>query len=273
MIIDSHSHLDMPQFDTDRDDVIRRAREAGLGLMVCIGTGNPAESSIEKTLALAERYDFIYAGLGIHPHDARLPDAGYWRKVEQWMEHPKVVLWGEIGLDYYYDHSPREIQKAVFRRQLRMAHERRMPVAVHCRDAWPDLAGIVREEWPDDRPGGILHSFAGDRKQALEGVDLGFLISFSGMVTFKNADALRAAARALSLDRILVESDCPYLAPVPHRGKRNEPSFVVDVGMHLAGTLQVDYTELARRTSTNFRRLTGMAQAGVSGAGDGAAFS
>jgi TatD DNase family protein len=250
----------MPQFDADRDDVIHRARDAGLGLIVCIGTGNPAESSIENTLDLAEKHDFIYAGLGIHPHDARLPDAGYWRKIEGWMGHPKVVLWGEIGLDYYYDHSPREIQKEVFRRQLRMARERRLPVAVHCRDAWPELSGILREEWSGDHPGGILHSFTGDRAQALEGSSLGFLISFSGIVTFKKAEALRDAARALTLDQILVETDCPYLAPVPHRGKRNEPAFVVDVGRCLAGTLQADYQELARRTSSNFRRLTGIAQ-------------
>jgi TatD DNase family protein len=252
----------MPQFNADRDEVVRRARDAGVELVVCIGTGSPAGSSIESTLALADSHDFIYAGIGIHPHDARLADSEYWRKMEEWVDHPKVVLWGEIGLDYFYDHSPREIQKEVFRRQLRMARERRLPVAIHCRDAWTDLAAILREEWSGNHPGGILHSFTGGREQALEGVALGFLISFSGIVTFQKAEVLRDAARVLSLDQILVETDCPYLAPVPHRGKRNEPAFVVDVGMSLAGTMQADYRELARVTSLNFRRLTGMVPPG-----------
>ncbi len=259
MIVDSHSHLDMPQFDPDRADVIRRAQDAGLELLLTIGTGHPGEPSIERTLALAEGYDFIYAGVGVHPHDARLPDAAYWKKLERWVEHPKVLLWGEIGLDYYYTHSPREIQKDVFRRQLRLARERPLPVAIHCRDAWSDLVQIIREEWHGEHPGGILHSFVGNREQALEGASMGFLISFSGIVTFKNADVLRDAARALPLDQILVETDSPYLAPVPHRGSRNEPSFVVDVARSLAQTKQVDYEEVARQSSHNFRRLTGLA--------------
>jgi TatD DNase family protein len=258
MIVDSHAHLDMPQFDADRADVIRRARDAGLELVIAVGTGNPDDSSIERTLALAENHDLIYAAIGVHPHDARLADSAYWEKLERWAEHPKVVLWGEIGLDYYYDHSPREVQREAFRRQLRMARDRRLPIAVHCRDAWRDLAAILREEWRGDNPGGVLHSFTGDREQAREGAAMGFLISFSGIVTFKKAEELREAARALSLDQILVETDCPYLAPVPHRGKRNEPAFVIHVGRSLADTRQMDFEELARRTSQNIRRLTGL---------------
>ncbi len=258
MIIDTHAHLDMPDFDADRSEVIKRAREARVELMLTIGTGRPDTSSIEAALRLAEENECIYAGIGVHPHDARLPDSAYWSRLEKLAEHPKVVLWGEIGLDFYYDHSPREIQIEVFRRQLRLARDLSMPVAIHCRDAWPDLVRVLREEWTDANPGGILHSFTGNTAQAREGVSLGFLISFSGIVTFKKADELRAAARSLSLDQILVETDCPYLAPVPHRGKRNEPAFVVDVGRGLAQTIQVDYEELARRTSLNFRRLTGL---------------
>ncbi len=248
----------MPEFDSDRGDVIGRARDAGLELLVSIGTGRPDTTAIEKTLMIAEEHDFIYAGIGVHPHDARLPDAAYWRKLERLAEHPKVVLWGEIGLDYYYDHSPREVQREVFRRQLSFARERRLPVTIHCRDAWPDLVDLLHKDWVGENPGGILHSFTGDAVQALEGAALGFLISFSGIVTFKKADALRKAAEVLTLDQILVETDCPYLAPVPHRGKRNEPAYVVDVGRSLAQTKQVDYEQLARRTSLNFRRLTGL---------------
>jgi TatD DNase family protein len=258
MIVDSHAHLEMSQFDADRADVIRRAQDAGLELVIAVGTGNPETRSIERTLALAENHDFIYAAVGVHPHDARLADSAYWEELERWVEHPKVVLLGEIGLDYYYDNSPRETQREAFRRQLRMARERRLPIAVHCRDAWPDLAAILREEWGAGHPGGILHSFTGDREQALEGAAMGFLISFSGIVTFKKADELREVARALSLDQILVETDCPYLAPVPHRGKRNEPAFVVDVARCLAATRRMDFEELARKTSQNLRRLTGL---------------
>lgn len=256
MIVDSHAHLDMNEFDADREEVLRRARDAGLELLVSIGTGRPDTAGVEKTLELAERQDFVYAGIGVHPHDARLPDSAYWKKLDRLAEHPKVVLWGEIGLDYYYDHSPREIQKEAFRRQLQMARDHRLPVAIHCRDAWPDLVSILRDEWTGDNPGGILHSFTGDAAQAREGFSLGFLISFSGIVTFKKAETLREAARSLPLDRILVETDCPYLAPVPHRGKRNEPAYVIDVGRSLAQTIEVEFEELARRTTMNFRRLT-----------------
>ncbi len=265
MIVDSHAHLDMPDFDADRGDVIRRARDVGLELLVTIGTGQPTGSSIDRTLELAEKHDFIFAGIGVHPHDARLPDEDYWCRLERLAEHPKVVLWGEIGLDYYYDHSPRDIQREVFRRQLRLARRRGLPVAIHCRDAWPDLVHILWDEWAGAHPGGILHSFTGDKVQALEGVSLGFLISFSGIVTFKNATTLREAASALSADRVLVETDCPYLAPVPHRGRRNEPAFVTDVARGLAAAMGVEYKALARQTSLNFRRLTGLSQDGRRG--------
>jgi TatD DNase family protein len=255
MIADSHSHLDMPQFDSDRDDVIRRARDGGVDLLITIGTGNPAESSIEKALDLAEKHDFILAGIGVHPHDARLPDEPYWEQMDRWARHDKVVLWGEIGLDYHYDHSPRETQRLVFRRQLRMAREHNLPVSIHCRDAWPDLIAILREEWDVNTQRGILHSFTGDREQARECAAMGFLISFSGIVTFKNADSLRDAARSLSLDQILVETDAPFLAPVPHRGRRNEPAYVVDVARGLAQTLGVTFDEIAHHTSRNLRSL------------------
>jgi TatD DNase family protein len=258
MIIDSHAHLDMRQFDADRHEVVRRAREAGLQMVLTIGTGSPEGSSIEKTIDLIEEHELFCAGIGVHPHDARTATDAYWKRMERWAEHPKVVLWGEIGLDYHYDLSPRETQREVFRKQLQMAQVLEMPISIHCRDAWPDLIEILRREWRAEERGGIFHSFTGNRDQALECVNLGFMVSFSGMVTFRKADSLRDAARAVPLDRILIESDSPYLAPVPHRGKRNEPAFVVDLCRSLALTLGVGFEELAARTSSNLRRLVGL---------------
>jgi TatD DNase family protein len=256
MIVDSHAHLDMPRYDPDREDVICRARDAGLHLVVTIGTASPEHDSVSKTLRLIEKHDFLYAGLGVHPHDARLVDEIFLEDLEHQTRHPKVILWGEIGLDYYYDNSPRDVQIEVFRWQLSAARRCGLPISVHCRDAWPDLVRILREEWTDGTPGGILHSFSGDRAQALEGAALGFLISFSGMVTFKNGFAIRDAASVLNLDQVLVETDSPYLAPVPHRGKRNEPAFVVDVARGLAEAMNVSYEEMALRTSRNMSRFT-----------------
>ncbi len=257
MILDSHCHLDMPEFNPDRTEVIRRAVDAGLGRIVSIATAVPGGKSIENTIELAERYDLLYAGVGIHPHDARLADDRLLQAVESALRHPKVILWGEIGLDYYYDSSPREDQRRIFRIQLQMARRRSIPVSIHCRDAWGDLISILKEEWSGADSGGILHSFTGTTEQALECLGLGFWVSFSGIVTFKNAAALRAAARALPLDRILVETDCPYLAPPPHRGKRNEPAFVVHVAESLARELSIPYEDFAARVVRNFSILTG----------------
>jgi len=259
MIADSHAHLDMSQFDPDRDEVIQRARNAGVELLVTIGTGNPRESSIERTLALADQNDFIYAGIGVHPHDARFADDDYWKRLETWSKHPKVVLWGEIGLDYYYDNSPRDSQRETFRRQLRLAQAHGLPVSIHCRDAWPDLIAVLREEWGEPPARGILHSFTGSAEQAQECVGMGFLISFSGIVTFKSATALRDAARVLQTDQVLVETDSPFLSPVPHRGKRNEPAFVVDVARGLSDAMQVSFEELAWQTTANLRSVLGLA--------------
>ncbi len=258
MIADSHAHLDAPQFDSDRDEVIQRARDAGLELLLAIGTGNPEESSIERTLELTGQYDFIYAGIGVHPHDARRADESYWKRMEIWCEHPKVVLWGEIGLDYHYDHSPRDRQQEVFRRQLRMARERQLPVSIHCRDAWSDLIAILQQECKHGPIRGIFHSFTGTAEQAQNCAAMGFLISFSGIVTFKNAGVLRDAARSLRLNQVLVETDSPYLAPVPHRGKRNEPAYVVAVARGLAAAMQVAFEEVTRQTTVNLRSLLGL---------------
>ncbi len=261
MIVDCHAHLDMSQFDPDRGEVIQRARDAGLEMLLTIGTGQPGSTSIQQTLDLARKHDFIFAGIGVHPHDARLADEAYLLELEALTYRPKVVLWGEIGLDYHYNNSPREIQMEVFRWQLRAALRRGLPVAFHVRDAWSDFTRIIREEWNGRTPGGILHSFTGDRDQALEGVALGFLVSFSGIVTFKTAGTIREAAKVLPLDRVLVETDSPYLAPAPHRGQRNEPAFVIDVARSLAETLGIGFEELVQRATGNIRRLLGLPRA------------
>jgi TatD DNase family protein len=255
MLSDSHAHLDMHPFDGDRHEVIRRAEDAGVQLIISIATGSPSRRSVEDTLELADRYDSIYAGIGISPHDARFADDAYLEKLDAWAAHPKVVLWGEIGLDYHHDLSPRSTQQIVFRRQLRMARQRDLPVSLHCRDAWHDLTLILREEYAGAGRGAVLHSFAGNREQALEAVSLGLYFSFSGMVTFRNAEALRESAKVPPSELILLETDCPYLAPAPHRGKRNEPAFVRDTAAALATLRDVEFETLARATSANLRRL------------------
>ena len=258
MIVDSHAHLDMTQFDQDREDLLLRANDAGVEMVLTIGMGNPQEDSIEKTLAIAEKHDFIFVGIGVHPHDARLVDDSYWAKMEMWSEHPKVVLWGEIGLDYYYKHSPVDVQREVFRRQIRMAQTRNLPIIIHCRDAWQDLNEILTLEWKAENPGGILHSFTGSEAQAQEAVGKGFLISFSGMVTFKKAQNLRSVAKNLAPDKILVETDAPFLTPEPWRGRRNEPAFVVNVARTLAQVRNETLDEFGSATTRNFRRLIGL---------------
>jgi TatD DNase family protein len=254
-LIDSHAHLDMHQFDEDRNEVLARAAAAGVFLVVTIGTGSPDANSLEHTLGLADIHPAVFAGVGVHPHDARLLTADYWEKLVACFENPKVRLWGEIGLDYYYDFSPREAQREVFVRQLRAARERRVPVAIHCRDAWDDLIGILRQEWRGDTPRGIMHSFTGTQDAARECLDAGFMLSFSGMVSFRKADTLRDLVRLVPADALLVETDSPYLAPVPHRGRRNEPAWVVDVARSVAEARGENFESLAQFTTLNALRL------------------
>ena len=258
MLADTHAHLDMAQFDSDREDVLLRAVDAGVEIVLSIATGNPRENSIEKSLSIAEKYDLVYAGIGVHPHDASLADESYWVKMESWSKHPKVVLWGEIGLDYYYKRSPLDVQREVFREQLRIAQSLNLPVAIHCRDAWKDLMEIIKLEWKPGNRGGILHSFTGTATQAQEAIAMGFLISFSGMITFKKADNLNHVANGLAQDRILVETDAPFLTPEPWRGRRNEPAFVVNVARSLAQVRNESFEELGISTTRNFRRLLGL---------------
>jgi TatD DNase family protein len=258
MLLDSHAHLDMSQFDRDREEVIQRAFDAGVQWILTIATATPDRASLQASVELVESYPSLYAGMGVHPHDAKCADDELFRTLGAWVQHPKVVLWGEIGLDFYYDLSPREVQKQVFRTQLRLARLAGLPVSIHCRDAWPELIEILREEQLAGALRGILHSFTGSPEQALECVSLGFMISFSGIVTFKNAMDLREAARIIPLSSILVETDCPYLAPAPHRGERNEPAFVADIARCLAKIRGVPLEDLSQQILQNFQNITGV---------------
>ncbi len=257
MIADTHAHLDSPQYAADLKEVLSRAVDAGVDLILTVDSGRPGAPSAERTLRLVEEHEMLLGALGVHPHDAEASEDAYLARLEGLAEHPRIVIWGEIGLDYYYDRSPRGIQREIFRRQLAIARRIGMPVAIHCRDAWSDLRSIVAREWPGDHPGGILHSFSGTAEDAAFFAGMGFLISFSGMITFRNSESLRQAARGLRPEQVLVETDCPYLAPVPHRGRRNEPAYVVDVARGLAEAMGIGLAGLARATSDNFARLLG----------------
>lgn len=261
MFIDSHSHLDVPNYDADRSEVIARARAAGVELMLEIAGSDVGKGSLAPGLRLAEEHDFIYAAVGLHPHEASLYDSQLEKTLIECSRHPKVIGWGEIGLDYYYDNCPRDAQQRVFRRQLELAIERRLPVIVHTRDAENDTISILREHWAQvggAEIGGIIHCFTGTQALADAALQMGFHISFSGVVTFKTAEELRGVARSVPMDRLLIETDCPFLAPVPYRGKRNEPAFVVETAKKLAELKQTSVEEIARATSGNFKRLFGL---------------
>ncbi len=255
MIIDSHAHLEGKRFDADREEVIARARSAGVDVMLTVGQVGAGWSDMEGSLAIAERHEFIYTSVGLHPHDARhfTPEVG--ARMLDLARHPKVVAWGECGLDYYYDNSPREQQRDAFREQLRLAREARLPVIIHSRDAASDTLESIGRELDGHEPGGVFHCFSYDLVVAREALALGFLVSFSGIVTFASATGVREAAAGIPDDSILVETDCPFLAPVPHRGKRNEPMFVLDTAAEIARLRGTTTEAIASTTSDNFRRL------------------
>ena len=257
MFVDSHAHLDGKQFDTDREQVIARAREAGVQTMVAIGNGD-GPPTLDAGIQLAEKYPFMYATIGIHPHEARLADNAAYQTMERLARHPKVIAWGEIGLDYYYDHSPRDTQKQVFSRQMELAAAAKLPIVIHNRpsdgsdNAWDDCLAMINQQWVPNGLGGILHCFTGNWGQAKRALDMGFMISFAGNLTFPKAQQIRDAALEVPLDRMLIETDCPYLAPVPHRGKRNEPAFVKETARKLAELRGLSTEEVGEQTSRNF---------------------
>ncbi len=256
-IIDSHAHLEFPQFDADRAEMLERARRAGVATLLAIGSGTGPER-LNAALPFAEQYDWIYATVGIHPHEAKLATDEHFAHLEKLAAHPRVIAWGEIGLDYYYDHSPRDVQQGVFRRQLAMARVARLPIVIHCRDAWSDCLAILEESWRSSGLGGILHCFTGSLEDAKQGVEMGFMVSFAGNVTYPKMESLRQIARDLPLDRLLVETDSPFLPPQGHRGKRNEPAFVIEVARTLGNVRNLPAEEVAAVTAANFRRFFGL---------------
>jgi TatD DNase family protein len=271
MFVDSHAHLEGKQFANDREQVIARAGAAGVATIVAIGNGD-GPANFDCGIRLAEQYPFIYATIGIHPHEARLADQGAFERMQHLARHPKIIAWGEIGLDYFYDHSPRETQRQVFMQQMELAAQAKLPIVIHCRpsngsdDAWNDCLTLIQEHWAPWGMGGVLHCFTGNWEQARRGLDMGFMISFAGNVTFPKAQQIRDAALQVPLNRMLIETDSPYLAPVPHRGKRNEPSFVKETARQLGELRSLSADELGEQTSRNFYnffKLTEIAESKV----------
>jgi len=249
MLVDSHCHLDFPDFAAERDAVIARARAAGIGTMLSIGTRLDQFPAVR---AIAEAYDNVWCSVGAHPHEAADHAATTAAELAALAAHPRVIGIGETGLDFYYDHSPREAQERVFRAHIAAARQTGLPLIIHAREADDEIAAILREEHP---PAAVLHCFSSGRALAETAIELGYYISLSGIVTFRKAEDLRAIVRDLPLDRLLVETDAPYLAPVPYRGKRNEPAFVAATSAAVAALKGIEPERLASITSENFFKL------------------
>jgi len=266
MFIDSHAHLEGKRYDADRDEVLARARQTGIEAYLAIGNGDGPDTA-DCGIRLAEKYDGdaqypeIWASVGIHPHEASLANDAADAQMLAWARHPKVIAWGEIGLDYFYDHSPRDTQKAVFRRQMELAQTAKLPIIIHCRpsdnseNAWDDCLALIAEQWVSTGLGGILHCFTGTVEHARRGLDLGFMISFAGNITFPKAQNIRDAAQFVPLDRMLIETDSPYLAPIPHRGQRNEPAFVIETACQIGELRSMPAEAIGAQTANNFRRF------------------
>jgi TatD DNase family protein len=260
MYIDSHAHLEGDKFDRDRPEMLARAREAGLERILAIGSGT-GPGTLDCAIKIAEQHDWIYATLGIHPHEAKLAGEADFIQMEQLAKHKRIMAWGEIGLDYFYDHSPRDVQKEVFRRQMEQARAARLPIVIHCRpsnaseNAWDDTLQMLRADWASSGLGGILHCFTGAWPHAQAALDMGFYISFAGNVSFPKAENIREAAKRVPLDRMLIETDSPFLAPLPHRGKRNEPAFVVNTAETIGQLRGLSKEEIGARTADNFYTL------------------
>jgi len=253
-LIDSHCHLDNDQFDPDREAVIERALASGVEHMMAIGTGE-GPPDLEAGIRLADRYPAIYCTAGVHPHDASKVSDEVYRRLATLLDHPKVLALGETGLDYHYDHSPREVQRDVFIEQMRIASDARKPIVIHTREAWADTLALLEAHWLPTGLGGIIHCFSEGWEQAQQALGLGFHLSFGGIVTFPKSLDIQNAARQAPADRILIETDAPFLAPVPYRGKRNEPSFIVETARKLALLRGETVESITGSTNANFRRL------------------
>ncbi|MCK6208586.1 TatD family hydrolase [Bacillus infantis] len=256
MLFDTHVHLNAEQFEEDLEEVIGRAQAEGVSHMVVVGFDRP---TITKAMELAEAYDFIFACVGWHPVDAIDMTDEDLAWIEELAAHPKVVAIGEMGLDYHWDKSPKDVQKDVFRRQIRMAKKVKLPIVIHNRDATADVVEILREEGAGE-VGGIMHCYSGSVEVAKECLDMNFYISLGGPVTFKNAKKPKEVAEAVPLEKLLIETDCPYLAPHPYRGKRNEPAYVKLVAEQIAELKGLAFKEVAEATTENAKRLFGISR-------------
>ena len=270
MFIDSHAHLEGKRYDADRDEVLARAKNDGIEAYLAIGNGEGPDTA-DCGIMLAEKYNGqsqypeIWASVGIHPHEASLANDEAYTRLLAWARNPRVIAWGEIGLDYFYDHSPREIQRTVFLEQMELAKSAKLPIIIHCRpsdnseNAWDDCLNLISEHWASSGLGGILHCFTGSADHARRGLDLGFMISFAGNITFPKAQSIRDAAQMIPLDRMLIETDSPYLAPIPHRGQRNEPAFVKEVARQIGELRNLFVEEIGSNTTQNFYNFFGLA--------------
>jgi TatD DNase family protein len=252
MLIDTHTHLDDARYNEDREAMISRAREAGIGAFVTIGCDL---ATSRAAVALANQHDFVYASIGVHPHEVKHISDDWYDEFRRLVKNKKVVAYGEIGLDYHYNHSPPKEQRQRFREQIQLARELNLPVIIHTREAQDDTIAILKEEKASEI-GGVFHCFSGDAWLAKDALDLGFYLSFSGILTFQNATMLRDIAKNTPLDRVLIETDCPYLTPVPHRGKRNEPAYVTHVAKQLAAIHpELSLEQIEQHTTENAKRL------------------
>jgi TatD DNase family protein len=251
MLIDTHAHLDMPEFAADLPRVIQRAEEAGVHTIMTVGTD---PDSCRKTLEISEAYPTIFAIIGVHPHNAAEIDKSNLDALKKLAQHKKVKAWGEVGLDFYRNLSPPAIQQERFRQQIMIAKEMKLPLVIHSRSATQETITCLQEEGARD-VGGIIHCFSGDRKTAVSYLEMGFVISIPGVITFTKAEELRKVVGGLPLERIILETDAPFLAPVPHRGKRNEPAYVRFTAEAIAQIRSLDLTEVANITTTNARKV------------------
>lgn len=266
MLVDSHCHLEGPRFATDRAETLKRAADAGVEALLAIGNG-AGPDDVGCAIELAEEFDpltkppRIFATIGVHPHEARLVENRHYELMSSLAKDPRVIAWGEIGLDYHYDHSPRETQRAVFLRQCELAAAAKLPIILHCRasdnstNAWDELLVLLRDAWAKHGLGGVLHCFTGMPEHAQAALDLGFMISFAGNVTYPKATNIQQVAKEVPLDRMFIETDSPYLAPIPHRGKRNEPAFVAETAQFIAKLRGISVEEFGRATTENFYRF------------------
>jgi TatD DNase family protein len=254
LLFDTHVHLNAEQFNEDVEEVIERAKEAGLEYMVVVGFDRP---TINRALELVEKYDFLYASVGWHPVDAIDMEEEDLQWIEELASHPKVVAIGEMGLDYHWDKSPKSVQQEVFRKQIQLAKRVKLPIVIHNREATQDIVDILREESAQE-VGGIMHCFSGSAEVAQQCIDMNFYISLGGPVTFKNAKKPKEVAKEIPLDNMLVETDCPFLAPHPYRGKRNEPAYVRLVAQKIAEIKEISVEEVEEITTKNAKRLFGI---------------